>query len=83
MDVDKRPPTVSYGKPYTGKDKWIVSVLAGLLFFLLASPFMMHLLDGISSRVGMRMIDDQGMTTITGLIIATFVYVVITRMLMR
>lgn len=77
------PEAVGYGKPYTGKDKWIVSILSGLLFFLLASPFMMHLLNGLTRTFNVRMVDGQGMTTITGLLIMTVAYVTIARLLMR
>jgi hypothetical protein len=43
----------------------------------------MHLLNGLTRTFNVRMVDGQGMTTITGLLIMTVAYVTIARLLMR
>lgn len=65
-------------KPYTGKDKWIVSVMAGLLFFILALPYTFQL----TSYTGIPTFKN-GSPTLIGVCIHAVLFVVITRLLMQ
>ncbi len=70
-------------KPYTTKDKWIVSIISGLLFILLASPYAFQLTDSIATHVGIDTATCRGVPTVQGLIIHAVVYVLIVRAMMR
>lgn len=82
LDRDEKP--INVKKPYTSKDKWIVSILSGLLFFLLASPFMFDLTNGLTKLFGLRTVNiETRIPTIFGLTLHAFVYMVIVKLLMR
>ena len=72
-------------KPYTNKDKWIISVLSGLLFIIISSPVLYKTIDGIVYKItGVNeIIYQQGQPTAIGLILHTIVFVFVVRMLMR
>lgn len=69
-------------KPYTSKDKWIVSIMSGILFLLIASPFLYGVVNSLTSNFGL-VTAVNGCPNITGLIIHSIVFVVIVRLLMR
>ena len=56
-------------KPYTNKDKWIVAIVAGLLFMLLASPFLYSTLNQVTQLVGLTISDKNGSPNLAGLIL--------------
>lgn len=66
-------------KPYTNLDKWIVSIVAGFLFFILASP----LLFKVISSTGLPATTFYGNPTTIGLVIMSIIYILMTRLLMR
>lgn len=71
------------GKPFSKLDKFIVSILAGLLFLLFASPFMFTLTNKLLSPVGLTTSSSDGCPTVAGLIVHSVVYIVVTYALMR
>ena len=69
-------------KPYTSKDKWIVSIIAGLLFLLIASPFLFNAVNSVTSSFGL-IIANSGCPNLGGLLLHAIVFMLIVRLLMR
>lgn len=69
-------------KPYNSKDKWITSSIGGLMFFVISSPFLYNTVNGLTSRFGLDIIDDDGCPNVQGLLLHTAVFIVATRILM-
>lgn len=65
-------------KPYTSKDKWIIALMGGLLFLLLASPFLFSL----TSSFGLPFAEGS-CPTVIGLLVHTILFTLIVRLLMR
>ena len=70
-------------KLYTSYDKWFVSLISGLLFLLIASPFMYKLTDSLFSLIGLNLADSNGCPTMLGLVVHSIVFVLIVRLLMK
>ena len=69
-------------RPYTSKDKWTVSLLGGLLFALISSPFLYSVVSSLTASSGLDL-SSQGCPNIGGLILHTAVFILITRLLIR
>lgn len=69
-------------KLYDGNDKWRISLLSGLVFLLISSPFMYRLANTVTSMVGIKTIQD-GVPTIAGLIITAIIFVIVSRLMMN
>ena len=67
---------------YTDKDKWIVSIMSGILFLLIASPFLYSSVNSIFSQIGI-ITAKGGCPNVTGLILHSIVFVFIVRLLMK
>ena len=70
-------------KPYTSKDKWIISIIGGLLFILISSPFLYNAVSSLAASIGIKTADGEGCPNIAGLILHTAVFTLLTRALMR
>ena len=70
-------------KPYTSRDKWIVSLMAGLLFMLFASPFFFAALNSGTSRFGMDIASPSGCPNLGGVVFSAVLYLLLVRMLMK
>jgi multisubunit Na+/H+ antiporter MnhB subunit len=70
-------------KPYTSKDKWIVSMVGGLLFLLIGSPFLYEAVDSLTSSFGMKIADSNGCPNLGGMMLHSAVYMSVVRLLMR
>jgi len=70
-------------KPYTSKDKWVVAIIGGLLYLLIASPFLYDAFNRITKIVGLPIASPTGTPTVQGLVIHTLVFVLLVRLLMR
>jgi hypothetical protein len=70
-------------KPYTSKDKWIISIIGGLLFILLSSPFLYTAVNSVLHPLGLKTADGAGCPNIAGLLVHTAVFTLLTRVLMR
>ena len=69
---------------YSSKDKWIVSIIGGVLFMLLSSPFLYSAVDGAAEwLLNVRTSSKDGCPLPTGLAIHTAVFIIIIRILMR
>ena len=69
-------------KPYTSRDKWVVSILAGLLFLLIASPFLYGVMNSVTTSIGVSVASAGGCPNIYGLIIHAVIFMAIVRALM-
>lgn len=70
-------------KPYTSKDKWIVSVLSGLLFLLVSLPITYRLINYPLSMIGISIANKEGCPNLLGVGIMAIVFLLIVRLLMR
>lgn len=70
-------------KSLTSKDKWVISGLSGLLFLLIASPFMFTVTNGITSSFGVTIASESGCPNLGGLLLHAIVFILIVRLMMR
>lgn len=70
-------------KPYTSKDKWIVALIAGLLFMLFASPFLFSAVNGLTQGFGMTIASPHGCPNLGGLLLFSIAFMLTVRLLMR
>ena len=70
-------------KPYTPKDKWIVSIIAGLLFLLIASPFLFSMVNNLTSSFGMTISSKEGCPNLGGLLLHSIIFMLVVKLLMR
>lgn len=71
------------GGANTSKDKWMAAVIAAVLFFIIASPFLFSVTNSLTSLVGLHTVGETGCPNLGGLILHTIVFIVIIRILMR
>ena len=84
MLMDSKAKTHDCMKPYTSKDKWIVALIAGLLFLLFSSPFLYETVNSLTSSFGLNIVDGKkGCPNLGGLVLNSTLYLLATRMLMR
>lgn len=69
--------------PYSSRDKWMVSLIGGLLFLLVSSPFLYEAVDSILQPTTGLNIANRGCPTTGGLVVHAVVYSLLTRLLMR
>lgn len=70
-------------KPYTSKDRWILAAIGGMIFLLLASPFMYEILNSVTRLFGITSTDGSGCPTVGALVFNTVLYALIIRLLLR
>lgn len=63
-------------------DKILISVIIGIIFFILASPFIFNLTGKGFGMLGVKMLNEKGPTTL-GLIIHTVIFIIAVRILMH
>jgi hypothetical protein len=68
-------------KPISEANKWMISLWSGLLFFLIASPFMFKLTGGIFSSAGLQ-IEKNGCPNLLGVGIHAIVFTILVRLMM-
>jgi hypothetical protein len=68
---------------YNAKDKLIVSIVGGLLFLLIASPFLYQVLNSLTSKIGMVIADAGGCPNLGGLLLTSVIFILVVRVLMR
>lgn len=69
--------------PYANKDKWVVSIMSGLLFLLIASPFLFSLVNDLMKPLGLTVSSPSGCPTTSGLLLHSVVFALVVRLLMR
>ena len=70
-------------KPYKSRDKWVVALMAGLLFMLFASPFFFAALNSGTSRFGLEVANIAGCPNLGGVVLSAVLYMFLVRLLMR
>lgn len=68
-------------KTISEANKWMISLWSGLLFFLIASPFMFKLTGGIFSSAGLK-IQKDGCPNLLGVGIHALVFTILVRLMM-
>lgn len=69
-------------KPYTSGDKWTVAIIGGLLFMLLASPFLYGVINSLLSPI-ISTANVDGCPNWGGLILHSILFICIVRLLTR
>lgn len=67
----------------TNVDKWIIAVILGLVFALLAAPFTFRLTNALFSGFGVPTMDGNGVPTLFGIALHALVFILIVRLLMH
>jgi hypothetical protein len=70
-------------KPYTSSDKWTVAFISGLLFLLVASPYLYTLTNTATSTIGLVIADADGCPNLAGIIVHGIVFTILLRVLMN
>ena len=73
-ESDKKP---------TSREKWIISIMSGLLFLVIASPFLFSTVNQLTSMVGLKIADARGCPNLIGLLLHALVFTLIARLMMR
>jgi len=72
---------VQYKKPISESNKLMISLWSGLLFFIIATPFMFKLTGGILSSAGLE-IEKDGCPNLLGVGIHAVVFAILVRLMM-
>ena len=67
---------------YSNEDKWVASIMSGLLFVLIASPFTYRLTNSVARSVGFDMADDSGCPSFLGTVVHGLVFTVLLKVMM-
>lgn len=70
-------------KPYTSNDKWTISIVSGLLFLVIASPYGFNLTNSVTRRLGLVIADGQGCPNLAGILLHGIVFVLLLRLMME
>src|SRR5205085_10642181 len=70
-------------KPYTSADKWTASIMIGLLFLIISSPFVYKLTNKITNGIGIAIVDEQGCPNLIGLLSHAIIFVLILRLIIN
>ena len=62
--------------------KWLVSLLMGLLFIIIASPMVFLLVNSLTKALGFSICDKNGCPNSTGLVLHGIVFMLLVRALM-
>lgn len=77
--VQPQPTPEQCSKLYTSEDKWKVSLLSGLIFLFMSSPYLYNIVNSVFSGVA----SPSGCPTSVGLIVMAGLFVLVVRLLMR
>lgn len=64
-------------------DKWIIAVLIGIIFAIIASPFMFRITNFFFKKLGFPTVDSNGVPNLFGLVLHAGVFIVVIRLLMH
>lgn len=67
----------------TGLDKTLITIIIGIVFFILALPLIFRLTHRGTSLIGIKAVNDKGCPTIVGVIIHAIIFMFILRLLMQ
>lgn len=64
-------------------DKWIIAVLIGIIFAIIASPFLFRVTNAIFKRLGFPTVDNNGVPNMFGIVLHTVILIILIRLLMH
>lgn len=67
----------------SNKQAWVVSLLAGLLFIIIASPILFKLVNSVTSLLGLHISSDAGCPNAIGLVVHGIVFALLLRAFME
>lgn len=67
---------------YSNEDKWVASIMSGLLFVLIASPFTYRITNSITARLGVDMADVDGCPSFLGTVVHGLVFTILLKVMM-
>lgn len=70
-------------RPYTSSDKWTVSIVSGLLFLLISSPYTFNITNSVTKRFGLIIADSSGCSNLAGILLHGMVFVLILRLMLE
>jgi hypothetical protein len=65
----------------TEKDKWVISIIGGILFLIVSMPSMYDLTNMVGKRMGIEYATKGG-PTVAGLIVHTIVFILLFRLVL-
>lgn len=71
------------GMRVTNFDKWIISGIIALVFFVFCLPFIFRLSNTATSVVGLKTVTSGGKPTFFGIVLHAVIFMVIVRLLMH
>lgn len=67
----------------TSVDKWMIAVVAGLLFFLMATPYLFDITNAATmSIMRLQLTNSQGCPNMAGVMVHTLLFILIVRFLL-
>jgi hypothetical protein len=67
----------------TTSDKWKNSLIASLIFLVVAAPMTYTMVNKLTSMVNIQTVDSNGTPTMTGVIVHAIVFLLLTRLVME
>jgi len=78
-----KPTRKECAKIVSDQDKWLIAFLAGVLFIIIASPWLYRIVNSILEPLGLKTADEDGSPTGLGLVTHGIVFILIVRLMMR
>ena len=63
--------------------KWSISLYSAILFFLIASPMLFALVNSLTSKSGISIINQNGCPNLVGMVLHSIVFLLIIRLSME
>lgn len=64
-------------------DKWIIAVLIGIIFAIIASPFLFRLTNWFFNKLGFPTVDANGVPNLFGIVLHAVIFIIVIRVLMH
>lgn len=81
--LERKPDDKHLGGRVTSFDKWVISIIIGIVFIVLVTPLMFRVTDKMSSLVGLHTVKSSGVPTAFGIFLHFVIFVIIIRLLMH
>jgi hypothetical protein len=63
-------------------EQWLLSLIGGILFFIIASPKVFQLTGSLFSKAGLEIVDASGLPNVKGLLIHAVVFILLFRLVL-
>jgi len=71
------------GMRVTNFDKWVISCIIGVIFFIFCLPFTFRLSNSFTRVFKVRTLSEQGIPTLLGILLHAIIFIVVIRLLMH